>query len=143
MTIDELRAPADVVHGLRVGNKKAPLRELARLSGQKPGLYPDDVLAALIRREDLGSTGVGDGVALPHARMEAVQRPFGLLARLREPVDYEAVDDRPVDLVVLLLLPAGAHGEHLNALPAWRAGCGSRRPRRRCAAPATRPPCTP
>lgn len=116
MTIDELLAPADVVHGLRAGNKKALLRELARLSGQKLGLYPDDVLAALIRREDLGSTGVGDGVSLPHARMEAVQRPFGLLARLREPVDYEAVDDRPVDLVFLLLLPAGAHGEHLNAL---------------------------
>ncbi|MGH1569452.1 PTS sugar transporter subunit IIA [Methylobacterium sp. P31] len=133
MTIDELLAPADVVHGLRVGNKKALLRELARLSGQTLGLYPDEILAALIRREDLGSTGVGDGVALPHARMEAVQRPFGLLARLREPVDYEAVDDRPVDLVFLLLLPAGAQSDYLNAL-----ACVARRLREPEAAAALR-----
>jgi PTS system nitrogen regulatory IIA component len=122
MTIADLLAPADVVHGLRVGNKKALLRELARLSSQTLGLYLDDVLAALARREDLGSTGVGDGVALPHARMEAIRRPFGLLVRLREPVNYEAVDDRPVDLVFLLLLPASAQSDHLNAL-----ACASRR----------------
>jgi nitrogen PTS system EIIA component len=116
MTIDELLAPADVVHGLRVANKKALLKDLAHLSSPALGLYPDDVLAALARREDLGSTGVGDGVALPHARLDGVRRPFGLLARLREPVAFEAVDERPVDLVFLLLLPAAAQGEHLNAL---------------------------
>ncbi|UMY16798.1 PTS sugar transporter subunit IIA [Methylobacterium organophilum] len=116
MTIDAFLAPADVIHGLRIPNKKALLTELAHLSSLTLGLYPDDVLGALARREDLGSTGVGDGVALPHARMEAVRRPFGLLARLREPVDFEAVDERPVDLVFLLLLPAGALSEHLNAL---------------------------
>lgn len=116
MTLDEFLAPADVVHGLRVANKKGLLKELAYLSSLTLNLYPDDVLGALARREDLGSTGVGDGVALPHARLEAVRRPFGLLARLREPVAFEAVDERPVDLVFLLLLPAGAQSEHLNAL---------------------------
>lgn len=116
MTIDELLAPADVVHGLRAANKKVLLKELAHLSSLALGLVPEEILAALARREDLGSTGVGDGVALPHARLEAVRRPFGLLARLREPLDFEAVDERPVDLVFLLLLPAGAQSEHLNAL---------------------------
>ncbi|WP_336489472.1 PTS sugar transporter subunit IIA [Methylobacterium nigriterrae] len=116
MTIDEILAPADVVHGLRAANKKTLLKELANLSSLALGLYPGDVLGALARREDLGSTGVGDGVALPHARLEAVRQPFGLLARLREPIDFEAVDERPVDLVFLLLLPTGDGGDHLNAL---------------------------
>lgn len=116
MTVDEFLAPADVVHGLRVASKKALLKELAHLSSLTLGLYPNEVLDALARREDLGSTGVGAGVALPHARLDAVRRPFGVLARLREPIDFEAVDERPVDLVFLLLLPAGAQNEHLNAL---------------------------
>lgn len=116
MTIDEFLAPAGVIHGVRVPNKKALLKKLAHLSSRTLGLHPDDVLGALARRQDLGSTGVGDGVALPHAPLEAVRRPFGLLARLREPIDFEAVDERPVDLVFLLLLPASARSEHLNAL---------------------------
>ncbi|HEV7438838.1 MAG TPA: PTS sugar transporter subunit IIA [Methylobacterium sp.] len=74
------------------------------------------ILAALRRREGLGSTGIGDGIALPHARLDAVARPLGLLARLRGPIAFDAVDERPVDLAFLLLLPAAAPDEALNAI---------------------------
>jgi nitrogen PTS system EIIA component len=116
MTIDEILAPEDVVAGLRAPSKKALLESLAARAADRLGLGVDEILASLARREELGSTGVGDGVALPHARLEGIERPFGLLARLRDPMDFDAVDDRPVDLVFLLLLPAGSEGRHLNAL---------------------------
>ena len=116
MTVDEILAPEDALVGLRAASKKTLLENLARRASDTLGIGVDEILPALLRREDLGSTGVGDGVALPHARLDAVLRPFGLLARLRDAVDFEAVDDRPVDLVFLLLLPAGAESRHLNAL---------------------------
>lgn len=116
MTIDDILAPADVVHGLRASGKTPLLEDLAKRAARSLNLDADTILGALIRREGLGSTGVGDGVALPHARLEAVRRPFGLLARLREPLDFDAVDERPVDLVFLLLLPTAEGGNYLNAL---------------------------
>ncbi|GAB6841700.1 PTS system nitrogen regulatory IIA component [Methylorubrum rhodinum] len=116
MTIDDILAPSDVVHGLRASGKTALLEDLARRAAQSLDLDADTILGALVRREGLGSTGVGDGVALPHARLETVRKPFGLLARLREPLDFDAVDERPVDLVFLLLLPTTEGGNHLNAL---------------------------
>lgn len=116
MTIDDILAPANVIPGLRVSGKAALLEDLAKRAAQSLDLDAGTILNALIRREGLGSTGVGDGVALPHARLEGVRKPFGLLARLRDPLDFDAVDERPVDLVFLLLLPTGESGEHLNAL---------------------------
>lgn len=116
MTVDDILAPADVVHGLRASDKTALLEDLARRAGRSLDLDADTILAALVRREGLGSTGVGDGLALPHARLETVRKPFGLLARLREPLDFDAVDERPVDLVFLLLLPTAEGGNNLNAL---------------------------
>lgn len=116
MTLDDILAPEDVIHGLRASEKSALLDDLARRAARSLGLDPGAVLGALVRREELGSTGVGDGVALPHARLEAVGQPFGLLARLRDPLDFDAVDERPVDLVFLLLLPAEDGGASLNAL---------------------------
>jgi nitrogen PTS system EIIA component len=116
MTIDDILDPADVLVGLRAPNKTALLDALARRAADRTGLAPGDVLAALSRREELGSTGVGEGVALPHARLEAIRDPFGLFARLRDPIDFGAVDDQPVDLVFLLLLPAGPPADHLNTL---------------------------
>ena len=116
MTVDELLAPSDVLVGLRAATKNALLEDLARRAAAALGIGPDAVFPALARRENLGSTGIGDGIALPHARLEAVSRPYGILARLREPIDFEAVDDNPVDLVFLLLLPAPARHEPLNAL---------------------------
>jgi len=116
MTIHDILAPADVVHGLRASGKTALLDGLARRAARSLDLDAGTILGALVRREGLGSTGVGDGVSLPHARLETVRKPFGLLARLRDPLDFDAVDERPVDLVFLLLLPIGDGGENLNAL---------------------------
>ncbi|KAB1069344.1 PTS sugar transporter subunit IIA [Methylobacterium planeticum] len=116
MTVDEILAPTDVVVGLRASGKAALLEDLARRASDALGIDVGEILPALLRRENLGSTGVGDGVALPHARLDTVQRPYGILARLRDPLDFEAVDDQPVDLVFLLLLPTGSGGEHLHAL---------------------------
>lgn len=116
MTLDDLLAPDSVIHGLRASGKAALLEDLARRAARALDLDADDILAALVRREGLGSTGIGAGVALPHARLDAVRRPYGLLARLREPLDFEAVDERPVDLVFLLLRPTESGGEPLNAL---------------------------
>jgi nitrogen PTS system EIIA component len=116
MTLDDLLAPDSVIHGLRASGKAALLEDLARRAARALDLDAGEILAALVRREGLGSTGIGAGVALPHARLDAVRRPYGLLARLREPLDFEAVDERPVDLVFLLLLPTESGGEPLNAL---------------------------
>lgn len=116
MTLDDLLAPDSVIHGLRASGKAALLEDLARHAARALDLDAGEILAALVRREGLGSTGIGAGVALPHARLNAVRRPYGLLARLREPLDFEAVDERPVDLVFLLLLPTESGGEPLNAL---------------------------
>jgi nitrogen PTS system EIIA component len=122
MTVSEILAPHDALVGLRAASKGALLEDLSRRAAGILGIAADLILASLLRREALGSTGVGGGIALPHARLEAVPRPYGILARLREPIDFEAVDDRPVDLVFLLLLPVDAHGEPLNAL-----ACAARR----------------
>lgn len=116
MTVDEILVPADALTGLRAAGKVQLLDDLARRAAVTLGIDVSVIRPALMRREDLGSTGIGDGIALPHARLEAVPRPYGILARLRDPIDFESVDDRPVDLVFLLLLPAGAEGENLNAL---------------------------
>ena len=76
----------------------------------------DEVSEQITKREELGSTGVGNGVALPHARLRGLKVPFGLLARLRQGIDFAAIDDQPVDIVFLLLLPETADGAQLNAL---------------------------
>lgn len=133
MRLEDLLAPAHVVHGLRAANKEALLDDLSRRAGHALDIAPAVILSALRTREALGSTGIGDGVALPHARLDPVRKPLGLLAKLREPLDFEAVDDRPVDLVCLLLLPVQAQGESLNAL-----ACVARRFRDRATATALR-----
>ncbi|WP_132251293.1 PTS sugar transporter subunit IIA [Methylobacterium segetis] len=115
-SLGRILAPDGVLHGLRAAGKAALLGDLARRAARALPIDGAELLAALLRREDLGSTGVGDGVALPHARLEALARPFGILARLREPIAFDAIDEAPVDLVCLLLLPADAGGEHPNAL---------------------------
>jgi len=116
MTIDAFLSPDHVAVGVRVGNKAALLDDLARRAARARGLDAAPVRAAVEKREGFGSTGVGNGIALPHARLETVRRPFGCLVRLRDPVDFDAIDERPVDLVFLLLLPTDAQGSQLNAL---------------------------
>jgi len=100
------------------GNKRSLLQQLANLAGQRLGAEPATIIAALNEREQLGSTGFGQGVAIPHAKIEGLSQIYALFARLGEPVDYKAIDGRPVDLVFLLLSPPGAGAEHLKALAA-------------------------
>ena len=100
------------------GNKRSLMKQLAELAGQRVGAEPATVLAGLNEREQLGSTGFGQGVAIPHAKIEGLDEIYALFARLGEPVDYKAIDGRPVDLVFLLLSPPDAGAEHLKALAA-------------------------
>jgi PTS system nitrogen regulatory IIA component len=100
------------------GNKRSLLQQLANLAAQRLGLDASAIHASLVEREQLGSTGFGQGVAIPHGKIEGLSRIYGLFARLSEPLDYKAIDGRPVDLVFLLLSPVDAGAEHLKALAA-------------------------
>ena len=100
------------------GNKRSLIQQLANLAAQRLGIEASTVIAAVNDREQLGSTGFGHGVAIPHAKIDGLGQIYGLFARLGEPVDYKAIDGRPVDLVFLLLSPPDAGAEHLKALAA-------------------------
>src|SRR3954454_1470715 len=100
------------------GNKRSLLQQMANLAGQRLSVEPAAIVGALNEREQLGSTGFGQGVAIPHAKVDGLAQIYGLFARLGEPVEYKAIDGRPVDLVFLLLSPPGAGAEHLKALAA-------------------------
>lgn len=97
-------------------SRKQALTQLAEALAEKNGLDARSVLEAVMEREQLGSTGVGEGVAIPHARFEGVEAPVGAYARLETGVDFEAVDDRPCDLIFMLLAPLSAGADHLRAL---------------------------
>ena len=122
MNASDLIAPSCVLDDVRADDKWALLRLLADRAAAAAGLDPARVAEALEARERLGSTGVGGGIALPHARFPELVRPIGYLARLRRPLDFEAVDERPVAFVCLALLPAAREGDQLVAL-----ACLSRR----------------
>lgn len=104
--------------GLPGGSKKALLQQLANLAGQRLSIDPSAILASLTEREQLGSTGFGHGVAIPHGKVEGLKQIYCMFTRLAEPLDYKAIDGRPVDLVFLLLSPLDAGAEHLKALAA-------------------------
>ena len=115
MTIGDILSPVDTAD-LRASDKARLLWQLAQRAQFAVGLPAELIANELLKREELGSTGVGHGVAIPHTRLQALKRPFGFLARLRPVVDFAAIDGKPVDLVFLLLLPTDAGGEQLNAL---------------------------
>lgn len=116
MEMHDLIAPERVLPGLRVTSKKQALQELARIAAEKTGLHEKAIFEVLLERERLGSTGVGYGVAIPHGKLAGLKRLYGFFARLASPIDFEAVDDQPVDLVFLLLAPETAGADHLKAL---------------------------
>ena len=98
------------------GNKRSLVQQLANLAGQRLGLDSAAILASVSEREQLGSTGFGHGVAIPHGKIDGLKQIYCLFARLSEPLDYKAIDGDPVDLVFLLLSPPDAGAEHLKAL---------------------------
>ena len=116
MKISDLLSPKDVLVDVRTANKRQLLQELAARAADSLGLRVDQVAPYLTKREELGSTGIGRGVAIPHARLPDLQRPFGLLAKLRHPIEFEAIDGRAVDIVFVLLLPAAVESGQLEAL---------------------------
>ena len=116
MNITDFLSPQHAIVDLRAADKAQLLRELARRAATALGLPADQVSDALLKREALGSTGTGGGVALPHARLAGVAKPFGMLVSLAKAIDFDAIDGRPVDIVCLLLLPTNSQGEQLNAL---------------------------
>lgn len=116
MNITEFLSPAAVTIDVAATDKHKLLLALARKAGSSLDLLPEQVFAELQKREELGSTGVGGGVALPHARFRQVRKPTGMLFRLRKAIDFDAVDAQTVDIVFLLLLPESDKDEHLGAL---------------------------
>ena len=116
MDIADLISPAAVVARLRVSAKKQLLQELAKRAADLSGCGERQIFDVLLERERLGSTGVGNGIAIPHGRLPGLQRLHGLFARADPSVDFDAVDEQPVDLVFLLLAPEAAGADHLKAL---------------------------
>ena len=116
MLLTDLVAPNAIIPALRVNSKKQLLQELAAKAAELCGQGERTILETLQQRERLGSTGVGDGVAIPHGKLPKLTKLFGLFARLERGVDFEALDSQPVDLVFLLLAPEGAGADHLKAL---------------------------
>ena len=108
MKISDFLLPANVTADAAYSDRQRVLEALAQKAGPIVDVLADRILADLLKREQLGSTGVGGGVAIPHARYHQIEKPFGMLLRLRKPIDFDAVDGNPVDTVFLLLLP-GSH----------------------------------
>ncbi|KAA0968541.1 PTS IIA-like nitrogen regulatory protein PtsN [Aureimonas fodinaquatilis] len=115
MPIDII-SPQAVISSLRGQSKKQILQELAERAAQLANLPEREVFDAIIRREKLGSTGVGNGVAIPHGKLKELNRILGVFGRASRPVDFEALDDEPVDLVFLLLAPEDSGADHLKSL---------------------------
>ncbi len=116
MEIIDLIAPESVVASLKASSKKQALQDLADKASAITGQHERAIFDVLMERERLGTTGVGNGIAIPHGKLPSLERLYGVFARLDEPVDFQAIDDQPVDLVFLLLAPESAGADHLKAL---------------------------
>jgi nitrogen PTS system EIIA component len=116
MDIHDLITLESVLPRLRVTSKKQALQELSKRAAELTGLPDRQIYDVVIERERLGTTGVGNGIAIPHGKLAALSRLYGLFARLETAIDFEAIDEQPVDLIFLLLAPEQAGADHLKAL---------------------------
>src|SRR6201989_3473392 len=116
MATTDLVSPNAIIPAMKVNGKKQALQELAARAAELTGQNEKAILEILLQREKLGSTAVGNGVAIPHGKLSKLGRLFGLFARLHKPIDFEALDNQPVDLIFLLLAPEAAGADHLKAL---------------------------
>ena len=116
MPLIDLIAPDAVIPALKVISKKQALQELAARAAALTGQNERSIVEVLMQREKLGSTAVGNGIAIPHGKLPKLEKLFGMFARLGRPIDFEALDAQPVDLIFLLLAPEGAGADHLKAL---------------------------
>jgi len=116
MELNDLLSLEGVVPALKAQSKKQVLQEMAAKAASLTGLPEREIFDTLLHRERLGSTGIGDGIAIPHGKLVQLDGIVGVFARLDRPVDFDSLDDQPVDLVFLLLAPEGAGADHLKAL---------------------------
>lgn len=116
MEISDLVSAEAVVPNLKATSKKQALQELGRRAADVSGLGERQVFDVLMERERLGTTGVGNGIAIPHGKIAQLVRLYGVFARLERPIDFQSIDDEPVDLIFLLLAPEEAGADHLKAL---------------------------
>lgn len=116
MPLSDILAPDAVFPSLKVSNKKQAIQELSARAAKLTGQDSRKIFEILLQRERLGSTGVGNGVAIPHGKLPKLDRIFGFFVQLEKPIDFEALDGVPVDLIFLLLAPEGAGADHLKAL---------------------------
>lgn len=116
MDLGDLLSMDGVIPALKAKNKKQALQDLAQRAATLTGLPVRDIFDMLLQRERLGSTGMGRGVAIPHVKFRNLERIHCLFARLEEPIDFDAMDNEPVDLIFLLIAPEHASGDHLKAL---------------------------
>ncbi len=116
MEISDLISLEGIVANLRATSKKQALQDLARRAADVTGEPERAIFEVLIERERLGTTGVGNGIAIPHGKLPGLDKLYGLFARLDTPIDFDAIDEQPVDLICLLLAPESAGADHLKAL---------------------------
>jgi len=116
MDLTDLIVPEAIIPALKAGSKKQLLQIMAEKAAAMTALPEADIFDTIFQREKLGSTGVGHGIAIPHGKLADLDKIVGVFARLQNPVDFESLDDEPVDLVFLLLAPENAGAEHLKAL---------------------------
>ncbi len=116
MEISDLISLDGIAANLRATSKKQALQDLARRAADVTGETERAIFEVLIERERLGTTGVGNGIAIPHGKLPGLNRLYGLFARLETPIDFDAIDEQPVDLICLLLAPESAGADHLKAL---------------------------
>jgi nitrogen PTS system EIIA component len=116
MPLLDLVTPQAVIPSLKAGNKKQALHDVAARAADLTGLGDREIFEVLLQRERLGSTGVGNGIAIPHGKLPGLDRLFGVFARLERPIDFQSMDGEPVDLMFVLLAPESAGADHLKAL---------------------------
>lgn len=116
MKLSDVLAPADVILDLEAPSKGRLMHTLSELAAKHCGIGEAAIFSALNKREKLGSTGIGDGIAMPHAPVPDLAEPFALFARLSKPVDFEAIDENPIDIIAVLLVPADKSSANLNLL---------------------------
>ncbi len=112
----EILSSDAVIPALKANGKKQALQEISAHAARLTGLDGQQIFETLQQRERLGSTGIGEGIAIPHGKLTQIDKLFGLVARLEKPIDFEAIDGMPVDFLFLLLAPESAGADHLKAL---------------------------
>jgi PTS system nitrogen regulatory IIA component len=116
MDLSDVISSDAILPSLKASSKKQAIQALSEKAAELTGVEERVIFETLLQRERLGSTGVGGGIAIPHGKLAGIERIYGVFARLARPVEFEALDDQPVDLMFLLLAPEGAGADHLKAL---------------------------